>query len=134
MKPEIWGKYCWTFIHLIALEYPDNPNKDDKQRYYNYFIALQQILPCNKCRKNLGNHLKNYPINDDVLSSRNNLLKWTIDIHNVVNENTNKPKLNYDQAINCIQNIITPKSSYINYMIMIIILVIILIFFFLKKN
>ncbi len=58
MLPEIWGKYCWTFIHLLTLEYPEFPTQADKENYKEYFESLQKVLPCEKCRNNLETHLK----------------------------------------------------------------------------
>lgn len=98
MSPEIWGKYGWDFFHLVTMGYPENPTPDDKTRYYNYVQDLQYVLPCRKCRTNLTQHLKNYPLTDKDLANRSNFVKWGIDLHNIVNYYIKKPVLTYAEA------------------------------------
>lgn len=142
MLPEIWGKYCWNFIHLITLEYPENPSIEDKKKYYEYFFALQKILPCEKCRNNLKRHLNKYPLTDQVLSCRTNLVKWGIDIHNVVNYYTGKSLLSYNEGMNEINKLVDiggKKNNYITWIFYFIIIVTIMIlcffiYFYIFKN
>ena len=53
MKPEIWGPHAWIFLHSITFDYPDNPTKEVKEKYKGFFESLQDILPCEKCKKSL---------------------------------------------------------------------------------
>jgi len=128
MLPEIWGKPAWDFIHLVTLDYPEHPTEKDKQNYYDFFHNLQYVLPCAKCRNNLANHLEKYPLTNQVLANRSNLVKWAIDLHNIVNYNTSKPMLTYTEALNEINKLTQQrKSSFGNklyYLIIIVILVI----------
>lgn len=129
MLPEIWGQYAWNFIHLVTLDYPDNPTDIDKQNYYEFFNTLQNVLPCAKCRNNLSHHLKKYPLTDQVLSSRSNLVKWAIDLHNVVNYYTGKPMLNYIEAMNEINKLVHPEKKFFSkplYLFLLLIAIIIL--------
>jgi hypothetical protein len=100
MKPEIWGKYGWTFFHFVTLGYPDNPTIQDKENYYVWIDHLKYVLPCDNCKQNLKTHIKKYPLTETALMSRSNLVKWGIDLHNVVNYYTGKPMLSYDSALN----------------------------------
>ena len=142
MLPQIWGKYGWNFIHLITVSYPINPTKDDKINYFNYFYWLQKVLPCEKCRYNMLQHLQKYPLSDTVLSCKENLIKWGIDLHNAVNYSNGKPILSYYEAIENIENLMKEKSkdgAIHNYFYLIIIgliiVILILIFVILgKKN
>jgi hypothetical protein len=108
MKPEIWGKPLWVSFHLITVAYPENPTEKDKNHYYVYINSLKYVLPCDKCKKNLKDHLKKYPLTRKVLSCRTNLVRWGIDLHNVVNYYTGKPLLTYVDALNEINNLINP--------------------------
>lgn len=138
MLPYIWGKYAWAFIHLMVLEYPLNPNDDDKKHYRSFFNDLQYVLPCDKCKYNMKKHLKKYPLSDTVMANRNNLVRWTIELHNIVNYHTGKPMLSYDDALNKINKLAHPNSiNYGYYFIMgaaLSILIIFLIYYFNKKN
>lgn len=126
MLSEIWGAYAWKFFHLVTLDYPINPTQLDKYHYYQFFNSIQYVLPCGTCRKNLTEHLKNYPLTDNVLASRTSLIKWMIDLHNVVNYYIGKPMLTYQEAMNAINNFKPKKKSNTLYYIIIIILIIII--------
>jgi hypothetical protein len=99
MTPQIWGKHGWKFIHAVTMGYPDHPTPMDKVHYKTFFESLQYILPCSKCSKNLSEHYQKLPLTDEVLSSKTSLVKWGIDLHNIVNYYTNKPLLSYADAI-----------------------------------
>jgi len=140
MLPEIWGKYGWNFMHLVTLDYPQYPTDEDKQHYYQFFNSLQYVLPCNKCRNNLTNHLKKYPLTQEALSSRTNLTKWVIDLHNIVNYYTGKPMLTYDEAMNEINKLAHPEKKVLSqplyWMLVLIAILIIcyLLYYYLFKN
>lgn len=140
MLPEIWGKYGWNFIHLITVAYPENPTYEQKQRYYDYFHALQYVLPCDKCQYNMANHLKKYPLTEEILAKKTNLVKWGIDLHNIVNYYTSKPMLTYNEAMNEINKLINPpKTSDSTWYYLLIVLIIAIIgfliyYFILNKN
>jgi hypothetical protein len=104
ITPDIWGPYGWKFIHFIALGYPTIPTSDIKNKYYNFFMSLPDVLPCSICGNHFKENLINHPLDDVVLSSRDNLINWTIDMHNEVNKSNNKKIYNYDEAKNLILN------------------------------
>lgn len=99
MRPEIWGPHAWIMLHSITLGYPDNPSQNDKINMLNFINSLSYVLPCEKCRINLSKHLQSHRLDDNVLSSRKNLVNWMIDIHNEVNRENNKPILTHEEAL-----------------------------------
>ncbi len=126
MKPEEWGPSTWKFIHATTMEYPENPTDNDKRNYYNLFYNLQNVLPCQKCKLNYARHLEVLPLTPQVLSSRANLIRWGIDLHNIVNEDTGKPVLSYDQALEQFNSNLDPPQDHSDTIKIIIIIVIIL--------
>lgn len=110
INPSLWGSSAWRFMHYITLSYPDNPTKQDKQNIYTFFIVTQKLLPCEKCRNEFDNKLKENPLDDDVLSSRTNLVKWLLLLHNNVNKSLGKDTMSYDQFINTYT--VTNNSDY----------------------
>lgn len=111
MKPEIWGKYAWPFFHMVTMGYPENPTEKDKQRYFTYINCLKYVLPCDKCKNNLKKHLKRYPLTEEALSSRQALIKWGIDLHNIVNYYTGKPMLTNEAAVNELNKMIEEQNK-----------------------
>jgi len=103
--PDIWGPHGWKFIHMIALAYSLTPTPEQKQHYREFFTVLQYILPCSICANNYAKHFnEDLPFNDKVLESRDTLLKWTIDVHNLVNKETGKKPIPYEEALQLIYN------------------------------
>lgn len=135
MLPDVWGKYAWNFIHLVPLDYPLNPTEEDKKNYKDFYLNLQYILPCAKCRAHYKDHLKILPLTDNVLSNRSKLLKWTIDMHNIVNYYTGKPMLTLTEAMDDIDKLSHPSNTWnwIFFMIIIIVLVIFIYFMIYRK-
>lgn len=127
MQPEIWGKHAWNFIHLVAMGYPDNPTDEDKENYRTFIYSLKNILPCEKCRLNFSSHISQYPLTNEVLSSKTNFLQWTIDLHNIVNFNTGKQMLQYDEALACINQLTKSNNTKNYFLILTIIIVVVLI-------
>ena len=85
MKPKIWGPHAWIFLHSVTMNYPDNPTHQDKKEMKDFFNSLRYVLPCEKCSKNLQFNMMKYPLTDNMLSSRDSLVRWLIEIHNMVN-------------------------------------------------
>jgi len=130
MLPSIWGKCAWNFLHLVSLSYPENPTEEDKKHYYDFFYSLQYILPCEKCQVNLRNHLKKTPLSDEILSSRTTLVRWLVDLHNMVNYYTGKPILSYKEALYEMNKLVNPpkKSSNIFFYLIIIVALLIILY------
>jgi hypothetical protein len=124
---DIWGKYIWQTMHYIALGYPDNPTNDKKEKYKQFYTLFKDVLPCSICTKHYEQILINYPLTDDIMNNKDKLIKWTIDIHNIVNESLHKKNISYDEASNVIykysnHNIYNDNNNdnndnYINYYI-----------------
>ena len=138
MSPEIWGRCAWNFIHFVTLGYQDNPTISDKQNYYQFINGLQYILPCKKCQQNLSKHLEIFPLKYKDLENKNSLVKWGIDLHNIVNYYLGKPMLDYQTALDEINKLAYPdkKPDYL-FIILGLLVIIILVFFIyqiFKKN
>jgi hypothetical protein len=98
MNQNIWGSSMWFSLHTITMNYPNFPTYVDKQDYKNFFVSLQYVIPCSVCRKNYQRHLKELPI-ENALESRQKLVYWLIDIHNLVNAEIGKKIMSYKNAI-----------------------------------
>ncbi len=97
--PDVWGPPGWKFIHFVTMGYPNYPTESIKKKYYDYFHSLKNVIPCSICATHFADNLETLPLNDIVLSSRENLVKWGIDIHNIVNKKNGKKEYTYDEGI-----------------------------------
>jgi len=103
--PDVWGPHGWKFLHFLALAYPAEPSEDDKKHYKQFFELLQFMLPCSVCANNFKRHIEtDLPISDEVLKNKDNFVKWSIDLHNIVNNETGKREIPLEEALNLIYN------------------------------
>ncbi len=98
MPPEVWGPFFWHTIHIVALGYPEKPTYAHKKAAKEFFESLQYLLPCEVCRKHYSQNLTVMPITPH-LDRRQDLLKWTIEIHNRVNQQLQKPIVSEPEVI-----------------------------------
>jgi hypothetical protein len=121
ITPEVWGPHGWKFIHYVTLGYPENPTPAQKEKYKAFLVLLKDVLPCSLCANHYGENLQKLPLSDDIMSSKENLIKWGIDIHNIVNDSKNKPIIKYidarrfiDTDTQCKQNVKEVVKDYDN--------------------
>ena len=129
---NIWGPPAWTFLHTVTYNYPENPTEDDKRNFYNFFMNLQHVLPCEKCRSHYKQNIQKYDLNNS-LGSRQELVKWLIDLHNDINKDNGKPVWSYSDVYNKYQDMYK-SDSVINKVLIFIILCIVLILIFFLFN
>ena len=84
MNQNIWGPHLWFSLHTISFNYPLNPTQEERNNFKNFFLNLQEVIPCSICKKNYIRHLKEHPI-DNFLNNKKSLVYWVIDMHNMVN-------------------------------------------------
>ena len=107
MDSKIWGPYFWFTLHTITLAYPDNPSYQDRRQYSEFFVSLQNILPCNLCRQHYKDHLRDSPVSIH-LDSKEDLVKWCFNLHNRVNQSLGKPNFSYDEFRDKYRKIYSP--------------------------
>jgi len=147
LTPDIWGPHVWKALHLISFAYPNDPTEKQKKTYKSFFETFYGVLPCSICSNNYKKHLEEIPLTNDVMKNRDSLVKWVIDIHNLVNKENGKPIYSYEKAIENIMNNFTnnenfspikgqtppPTPNYIWILIIILILLVIIAVIY-KKN
>jgi hypothetical protein len=92
LNSSVWGNSYWRILYIIALTYSDNPTNDIKNRTKLFLENL--ILPCEICQNDyINNSILKYPITDEVVSCRMNLLTWIKNIKNIEREKHNNSLL-----------------------------------------
>ena len=98
MLTSVWGPGMWHYLHTMSFNYPVNPTDEDKQKYREFVLQLQYVLPCGKCRKNLRKNFKKLPLEPKYMESRETFSKYLYDLHEVVNKMLGKKSgLKYDE-------------------------------------
>lgn len=97
-----WGNAFWPVIHILAKYIVINSNgtisREVKYIFIDFINCLQKLLPCEKCRTHMYQHLKKYPP-QNYINTRINIFYWTVLFHNQVNLTLNKPTISLEQAV-----------------------------------
>lgn len=96
MDSKIWGPYFWFTLHTITLAFPDNPSYQEKRHFNDFFLSLQNVLPCKLCQEHYRQHLQEFPVASH-LDNKEALVKWCFILHNKVNTSLKKPIFTYDE-------------------------------------
>jgi hypothetical protein len=84
--PKLWGPPFWHILRTIAHNYPlENPSLANRNNTKIFFHSLQNLLPCEKCRKHYADFIKKYPISDK-LCCRKCLVSWVEMIYNDISK------------------------------------------------
>ena len=113
MNQNIWGSHLWFSLHTMSFNYPLKPTTEDKNNYKNFFINLQEVIPCSICKKNYKRHLNEHPI-EKFLNNRKLLVYWVIDMHNMVNAEIGKKILSYEIVIKKYEDVYQKKMMLNN--------------------
>ncbi len=121
INPNIWGPKFWYTWHSVALGYPDKPTKLDKENYKNFYIYFSYVLPCEACSEDSYSRIKSVDW-DNVLISRENLVKWTYNYHNDINLKLEK---NIFPDTNFKDDMLSKKltNGYVEYFIIFILVI-----------
>jgi len=98
MGPDVWGPHAWKFLHYVSLSYPNNPTEEEKAQYKQFFELLSVVLPCSICADHFAENYKRMPLTNEILSDKEKVIKWVIDVHNEVNQMKGKPIVRYHDA------------------------------------
>jgi hypothetical protein len=85
-------------MHIVALGYPKKPNYAEKRAAKEFYESFVHLIPCPVCRLHYATHLKANPITPS-LDSNEDLFRWTVKIHNLVNKDLGKPEYSEMDAI-----------------------------------
>jgi len=82
-----WGNRQWYWYHIISYTAPLQIEQPIQKIYIELLYYMTKLLPCPKCYNHFKEHVRKYPIN---FTTRSNMIKWFIDMHNEVNLSLNK--------------------------------------------
>ena len=86
-KQEI-GRHAWAVLHSVAATFPAIPTDEDKKSVEDFIKGLALNFPCKICSKHFVKILEGHPIQNE---SREDLVLYMCEIHNIVNKFLEKP-------------------------------------------
>lgn len=88
--PVIFGPSFWFTLHNGAVSYPENPSAYVKAGMIQLIRNLPLLIPCKTpCREHFYDYVNRSDLNSAV-ASRENLFRFFVNIHNIVNSRYGK--------------------------------------------
>jgi len=89
MKKSVWGNAVWLLFHTLAIKLKPEFNSETPI-LFSHIVTICNNLPCPDCQEHASNLLMraNHKV---VTASRENLIQFLHDFHNVVNKRISKP-------------------------------------------
>ncbi len=112
LPPSVWGPIFWHTIHIVALGYPIAPTETDKAAARQFYESLATLIPCPICREHYKMNLEVLPIQNS-LNTRSELVEWTWEMHNLVNDQLGKPQVSMDEFLDHISSL-SPSQAATN--------------------
>jgi hypothetical protein len=101
---KLWNIY-WYSLHWLSFNYPVVPGADDKQQIMNLTSKMMKDgINCLRCKYHFTTWNNKHPIKN-YNHSREELIKWYVDLHNDINTRNNKPVFTMNEV----------KNKYVNF-------------------
>ena len=97
MHPDIWGDATWLYLHCLTFSYPNNPPEEYKKRAVLFFNNL--LLPCETCQNEYDKYIQLHPFTEEIVSSKDNIIRCFFDFHNAVDKRIGHPTLDFQQLL-----------------------------------
>lgn len=97
--PSVWGPAFWFAMHSMAVSYPERPSPMCRENAKKFMTSLPYMLPCEGCFEHARAYIEKHEADMDLIcSSRVRFFKFFVDMHNMVNERYNKPRMTVEDA------------------------------------
>ncbi|GFE55030.1 Erv1 Alr family protein [Babesia ovis] len=83
------GRAGWLYLHSMAANFPDKPTELDSLKAKAWCYSFAELYPCHICKEGLAEIYHHLP---PVTNTRKDLLLWTYDLHNRVNDDLSYPR------------------------------------------
>jgi len=123
IPPSKWGPHFWMTLHIACL------GCQDAKVLADFVEGYKEIIPCLSCREHFEQVLVENPVPE-----ADNLFKWSVDVHNIVNKRLGKPEFSYEDALANIVTATPPPQFDIKIALIILLLFVILFLIFNRKQ
>jgi len=122
IPPSKWGPHFWMTLHIACL------GCQDAKVLTDFVEGYKEIIPCLSCRDHFEQVLVENPVPE-----ADDLFKWSVDVHNIVNKRLGKPEVSYEAAL---ANIVTasPPPNFDFKIALIILLMFVILFLIFNRK
>ena len=116
---NLWGPILWKIIHITAFNANDNFSKN---KYIEFYKTFAYIIPCSICKNEYLRKINLFPL-EKFFNNKNDMINWTILIHNSVNRINRIRDYTYDETIIIYKNkhlmreVISFYIIYLNHLV-----------------
>jgi hypothetical protein len=124
IPPSKWGPHFWMTLHIACL------GCQDSKVLMDFVEGYKEIIPCLSCRDHFEQVLVDNPVPE-----ADDLFKWSVDVHNIVNKRLGKPEFSYEAALANIVSagdVVVPEFDF--KIVLIIVLVMAISFLILNRK
>jgi hypothetical protein len=118
IPPSKWGPHFWMTLHIACL------GCQDPKVLADFVEGYKEIIPCLSCREHFEQVLVDNPVPET-----DDLFKWSVDVHNIVNKQLGKPEFSYEAALTNIVTSGAQVNSQFDFKIVFIIVLLVIISF-----
>lgn len=111
LDPKIWGPTVWKWIHNIAYRWDNSKRKTSPYVFLNTIEMFKDMLPCRSCREAFSKHFATLALLHH--SQHFSALRWTYDLHCMVNNTLDKPSPPYRDVVEYVHK----KENVVNGML-----------------
>ena len=90
MSRSVWGPATWRFLHTVAAKIRPESFASQRNELITLVRKVCDVLPCPECRSHALQNLNR--ANFSNIKSRDDLINFLFEFHNMVNAQTRKPK------------------------------------------
>jgi hypothetical protein len=88
IPPSKWGPHFWMTLHIACL------GCQDAKVLADFVEGYKEIIPCLSCREHFEQVLVENPVPE-----ADDLFKWSVNVHNIVNKRLGKPEVSHEAAL-----------------------------------
>lgn len=118
ISKETWAHPMWFVIHYTSYHCKSIITESWKIAFIALMSTLQTVLPCGACRQHIKENLPANNINNYFINKQE-IYRWTFELHNIVNEMLGKPKLSFEESKRIYDPFISPwisqNSKFVKY-------------------
>lgn len=103
IDPKFWGRSFWTMIESVICSY-DATDKESCKKVESFLQNLRFLLPCLQCQSHYVSYLEEYPIKDEIISSKLDMWKWIHRLQTKIKERNGESFLSFEEYIVEVEN------------------------------
>ena len=96
---SIWGPKAWHMLHAFSIGMNKSIKVEERKCYYLFYKTFAELIPCTVCKSHYIDYFYYIYTIEEKEINRESLKKYIYELHNIVNEDLNKPQISYRKAI-----------------------------------